>query len=460
MANQVSASGQTQLSAPAGKIPIIVVPGIMGSRLMDSSGKLVWNPMGKPVDWDLPIYRLLDMFDPGAFAANGERLADLQPLSPAKLDEDQASTMPWSDLQRGAPIRNLYACILSCYAELCYALHEQLPGLLSERGSTLVPQVYVAGYDWRQSNADSANNHLAPVVAQALSETGADKVILIAHSLGGQVSRYYARKNPSKVAAFIALASPHIGAVQPYTRLKQGVVWSPLQTEYDDMVTWGLTVALGVSDPWECALLLRSFPSMYQLMANKHFFAASTWLTYAGGIAGHPFNPAEGGQGPPPQGVDIYYDLFPGLTELGDLRQEAIVHLDAAYAFHEVLTENGQVFQPPNSFCAYADDLDTQVRAHVPDYGKLWQSGEKNEYLGEPSIEVTKKGEGDTAVPAISGCPKNVSRAFLEEQAIKGVEHGSFANHPDVVAKTLEWLTDFLSPASQWGSPEQWGPGQ
>ncbi|MBK8943542.1 MAG: alpha/beta fold hydrolase [Polyangiaceae bacterium] len=443
MANNVDPSAQTQLSAPAGKIPIIIVPGIMGSRLEDSSGKRIWNPMGRPTD-------PMAYWDPGAVAADKTRLFDRQPLLPGKIAQNDVGFMSSTVLYRCAPIYGIYSCILDFYGELAWALHEQLPGLLKERGSTLVAKVYVAGYDWRQSNADSANTHLAPMVTRALAETGAEQVVLVAHSMGGLVARYYARNNPSKVGAYIALASPHLGAPQPFTRLKQGVV---KEKNYDDISMWFLSQLLDLSSQWEGAMLLRSFPSMYQLMANRHYFALAkdSWLTFAPEHAGYPHAAEEGGQGSPPGGIDIYDDLFAGLNERAWMRPETIVHLDAAYQFHEALTEDGKPFLPPNSYCVYTNDLPTQVHVHVPAYGRIEQRSGANEYWGfsedtffgggDAIVEV-ETGDGDSAVPVASAFPQSTSRPFVASQALSGAYHGSVPVDPDAIEAVLGWVTD------------------
>lgn len=53
---------------------------------------------------------------------------------------------------------------------------------------------------------------LMKVVDQVLTETGAAKVNLIAHSQGGLDSRWVASQAPQKVGAIFTIASPHLGA--------------------------------------------------------------------------------------------------------------------------------------------------------------------------------------------------------------------------------------------------------
>ncbi len=65
------------------------------------------------------------------------------------------------------------------------------------------------------NSAEVRGNQLADQVEQILAITGAQKVILLGHSMGGLDVRYAAkyRLGANKVAAVVTLASPHRGAV-------------------------------------------------------------------------------------------------------------------------------------------------------------------------------------------------------------------------------------------------------
>lgn len=82
---------------------------------------------------------------------------------------------------------------------------------------------YVAPYDWRKgANEESANN-LDAVIKRALNDSRQTKVILLAHSLGGLVSRdYIVRKGGDKVAALIAVGTPWLGTPKTVRALVWG----------------------------------------------------------------------------------------------------------------------------------------------------------------------------------------------------------------------------------------------
>lgn len=67
-------------------------------------------------------------------------------------------------------------------------------------------------YDWHQSNATTANQ-LASEVDRLLAATGASKVDVVTHSMGGLSSRYYAKNlgGDTKIDAWVSLGGPNHG---------------------------------------------------------------------------------------------------------------------------------------------------------------------------------------------------------------------------------------------------------
>ena len=78
--------------------------------------------------------------------------------------------------------------------------------------------VYVAFYDWRRPIDEIATNYIRPVIqeAQALSPTG--KVDIVAHSMGGLVSRAYIQSEDydDEVDQLTTLGTPHYGLSDAY----------------------------------------------------------------------------------------------------------------------------------------------------------------------------------------------------------------------------------------------------
>lgn len=205
-----------KIRAKGRKVPIIVVPGFMGTRLSDPVTKrLVWNPTGFPMS-------LLAGATPGTFACDFERLqqtaAELVPDDWHLLEDEKERKAVehikyWHHLSTPH-----YGLLARQLAEKSYLLSTDETEKLG-----LEPKVYCCGYDWRQDNARSALR-LAQVVDEALRETGEDKCILVIHSMGGLVARHYCRAlgGESKVFAVFSVGSPMLGAPSAYTQLKHG----------------------------------------------------------------------------------------------------------------------------------------------------------------------------------------------------------------------------------------------
>lgn len=214
---------EARLHAPFRYLPIVIVPGIMGTRLTDPlSGALVWNPVGAPLG-----------DSPGSFASNNDRLtqisAELVPDETHKFDDDAKN-------EEVKAIRHYFNLVPDFYGKIA----RELSALNTEEVGDyqIRPRVYCCGYDWRQDNARSALR-LAEVVEEALAETRERKVILIAHSMGGLVARYYCRAlgGESKVHQLFLVGSPTFGSPSAYMQLKNGITGTYLKDIKDDIVS-------------------------------------------------------------------------------------------------------------------------------------------------------------------------------------------------------------------------------
>jgi pimeloyl-ACP methyl ester carboxylesterase len=208
------------LYAPVRYLPIVIVPGMAGSRLTDPvTGKLAWNPLGKPLGKG-----------PGVFAVDYDRLqqitAELVPDETHGWDEDDPN---FKDAAQIKHITHGHWTLYSPIAIRLSKLATEIPGL------SVKPKIYLAGYDWRQDNAKSALR-LAAVVEEALAETRERQVILIAHSNGCLVSRYYCRVlgGESKVHRLFFLGGPNLGAPQAYIFMKDGPPGIYAKDMYED----------------------------------------------------------------------------------------------------------------------------------------------------------------------------------------------------------------------------------
>jgi pimeloyl-ACP methyl ester carboxylesterase len=88
----------------------------------------------------------------------------------------------------------------------------------TKAGYTRDRDLFVAFYDWRKSVKDSASTYLKPWIDRAKQRSGAKKVVLVGHSMGGLVSRSYIQSAAygDDVERLITLGTPHRGAGESY----------------------------------------------------------------------------------------------------------------------------------------------------------------------------------------------------------------------------------------------------
>ena len=153
----------------------ILIPGIMGSVLK----------LGDEIIWPGPVSSLIFPF--------------------AKMPELMREDLVATDCIRSFSVTTQYQALID----------DLMTCGFSEAGHTLI----VAAYDWRKDNALAAQK-LADHIDDARKRHG-DKVeiTLIAHSMGGLISRYYLKSDQfnnrpgfSNVRQMIALGTPHGGA--------------------------------------------------------------------------------------------------------------------------------------------------------------------------------------------------------------------------------------------------------
>lgn len=219
-------------------VPIIFVPGVMGSRLERLGGKSssMWGVLEK----SMSTSRVLNI--PGTEFANSAALDRL-------WDPDSASFMAFLALlssRKKADILNAvtnpaqvmtkpskpglittqeiargWAGVLwTYYGKFLTALQKEKWELDS---NNVGGNVYAFGYDWRQNNAVSAIE-LRQFIKKVLEkEKHAEKVILVTHSMGGLVSRYACKKGAvESVLGIVHVNQPAVGAAVLYRRFKTG----------------------------------------------------------------------------------------------------------------------------------------------------------------------------------------------------------------------------------------------
>jgi pimeloyl-ACP methyl ester carboxylesterase len=196
--------------------PLVFVPGILGSELKDENGDLVWGGLQS-----LRRFEDLEITDRG----------------------------PVKQLSVGGLVRNV-----SILGPL-WTIH-QYDGLLKtldrlgyREGKTL----FVFPYDWRYSNFDTAKKLKAFIDAEPRLRN--QKFDLLAHSMGGLVSRIYMQNlgGAARVERFISLGVPAQGAMNALATMSEG---------------WGSAKNFLAGGIGSIRRVIFSFPAFYELFPS------------------------------------------------------------------------------------------------------------------------------------------------------------------------------------------------
>ena len=212
-------------------IPIVFLPGIMGTNLRGASGGgSVWRPPN--LDGVMPVLGAIGTMIGFFFRGPATRQRRLDPRSTeiddrgptdaeGAISKQEARARRWGTLMRSAyhPVMSLMQRQLNALMENCELLGEWRDGMLYRRAPADYGEqngvdalteaeikhaaqyrfeVWGGGYNWLQSNGDSGKEmqaYIKDVVLQyyrdELGDAAADqmKVILVTHSMGGFVAR-------------------------------------------------------------------------------------------------------------------------------------------------------------------------------------------------------------------------------------------------------------------------------
>ena len=243
----------TRDAIPPDRTPVVLVPGVsreVGAELR--GGRLVpFSALALRMDAEA----LANLGDP-RFPTGGSRPLEI----PGRLDRSL----------RGTEVRGLQGLIDRLVRDEGYVrgnpeqpLDKNYPenseSLRSDR--TRLASLFVVYYDWRRDIAESACL-LADRVARIRARTGASRVHVVGHSLGGVVARYYARyggrdvmgdrdcplesRGPaaaintpgaSAIGSMVTLGAPHQGSALAFRGLMQDVnIWGVLSVGLRDAV--------------------------------------------------------------------------------------------------------------------------------------------------------------------------------------------------------------------------------
>lgn len=231
---------------PKRAIPVIVVPGVMGTNLENKDRKSVWlvDSTGSLLGWaGKGAADRKKLLDPTQTNVSGQGSIPIgTTLSEAELRDRGWGTV--SKMFYGDFLVWLENALNDCNPASDYGrnglraqLRQELvaPNLakLSDSEISLSYKYYLpvhaVGYNWLQSNAESAN-WLATRIDKIIEDYRkrnyrCEKVILVTHSMGGLVSRYCTEVLPGyrdKILGIVHGVMPATGSATAYRRVKAG----------------------------------------------------------------------------------------------------------------------------------------------------------------------------------------------------------------------------------------------
>ena len=401
----------------AKKLPIVIVPGTMGTRLsVPLTNQLVWNPTA----------------DRGIFAANDSILRDMsRTLVP---DEKNGFPVHHDNFVPTLQIRHINNLIFDFYGQIAIAMQHDLRKKLASKN--VVPVVFCCGYDFRVDNRISAQR-LSSIVDEAQAECDGERAIIIAHSMGGLITRHYCKNlgGENKVRAIVLLASPTHGAPDAYFTLRTGL---------DEIFPLRLVLFMTQETSRR---FTRVMPSVYQLLPTIQYSKLDpNWIAFDAAQTGFLPDPPIRQEGPRfsdgSENFFVYRDIYTGLTDDVAFRALSTQHLQTALDFDGgLLVDADSTYMHPTSILVAGTELDTKGKARVLLDGVAQTGGN---VVAVSRVEERGKVNGDKTVPLISGNPQRIKPDTALRREFAKVEHQKVPATRSVIDHVIDRINDLF----------------
>lgn len=134
--------------------------------------------------------------------------------------------------------------------------------------------LFICYYEWWKNIPDVINTVMSKI-NEAKIKTGADKVDILCHSMGGLVGRSYIQSSfyRGDVSKLIFLSSPHFGSVNAYYAWEGGVIPPDNNDDFLNILLKGFLWAIGKikGEKNELMVIRNYIPSLKELMPSKEF---------------------------------------------------------------------------------------------------------------------------------------------------------------------------------------------
>jgi len=254
---------------PNKKTPVIIIPGIMGTELYDDEkNELIWiDPKNILSLRDLYLLRLMLQRDGITPDRRNRCSRDLNSTCTNVLECPHLPIPSVDCVDGGRNIRvgqivNINEC---CFLE-GFTAYKELVRFLERNGYRFNKDLFLFGYDWRidiggkNQGEKSAVNVLHNII-ESLTPNCEDKVNIIAHSMGGLLTRSYLQQYADRrIGTVIYLGTPRLGSPKAYAvlRWKESIFSSAILRSLLERETM--------------SFITQNFPSVYQLLPHNDFF--------------------------------------------------------------------------------------------------------------------------------------------------------------------------------------------
>ncbi len=286
-------------------------------------------------------------------------------------------------------------------------------GYLQTQGYTLGTNLFVFPYDWRKDISLTASQLNASISA-VLTQTGASKVQIMAHSMGGLVAREYISDatRAQKVDTLVELGTPHAGAPQALADLL-----------YPTCIHWVIDTNIATTSAHSrllCAVnqnevnsLVQNFTAAFELLPSK-----------------------------------LYYNsLYPDLSPYKDVMDVAHDGLAGALNFDQtrkLLADLGKNTTASRSADLFHDSLDSSyattsgVKTYLIAGSGIATPGQLFDYVWSTSGQLKHDAvatDGDGTVPTKSATLNQTSNVFYAN-----TDHGGLVSSGSALLKAVNLL--------------------